>query len=335
MTAFYDKCVDYEQFDLCDRVGDNKGVGTDLTANQACCTCGGGTHDPTISSQCTDLSVSLVIPEVWTDSVGDTCTWYAEDPKTRCIDFANEQNTNFGLSVGEACCACVDVSVSVPDSMAPTCIDLPGWVTADDRTCSQMTKSDCQTRQFENFGFTPDQVCCKCGQGGSKNRKIPSGFTVRTMPYTAGLCSSDSSKFNICFKVGPNIHPKDVLFVGNAESIWSSVIIADIPELSYAQRSSYFNSVGNVLPKNAIDLIPLCRQFCGFDPGFAANATTDDLNICLGQADLGSSKLLAYAAPIFGDNFTRFGFVTLNANAIRGLREFSVLGDVILHEIGT
>ena len=69
------------------------------TANNACCTCGGGCKDQ--------------LDSTWHDSTGFDCSWYAENT-ARCSDrsadrFRNQEGltaNEAGLIANEACCAC-------------------------------------------------------------------------------------------------------------------------------------------------------------------------------------------------------------------------------------
>merc|ERR1712150_211071 len=87
-------CAFYATGTNCAEYGDgfaNNGV----TANDACCACGGGT---TPSYECTDTPG-------WHDSEGETfdCEWYAE--KQNCFHYGDQYSNN-GMTANQACCVC-------------------------------------------------------------------------------------------------------------------------------------------------------------------------------------------------------------------------------------
>lgn len=341
VDSFYDTCITFAQFGYCPDFGNDVGLDGNLTANEACCTCGGGTVVPfTTSSQCTDNPIIYDPPLLWTDSLGDNCAWYAEDAQTRCNEFANEQSG--GVSVIDSCCAC-----KIVDIIPSTCTDLQGWTTADSRSCSEMTRFDCQQgfpewngAPTENFGFTPTEACCKCG-GGSNNPSIPSTLKVPSVAYTAGLCSSDSSKFNMCIKVAPNVAPRDIIAIVTAESKWSSVIAADNPAFvlnNLTQRNETFLFEGvqseDFSDLNAFYSLP---QLCGYDPGFPITEVTDDVNVCIKQSANNGIPfgVVASELSIYADNFIRFSVVEINADTIRFARKRGlILEHIMIHEFG-
>ena len=66
-----------------------------LTANEACCECGGGTA--TLPPKCYDTSG-------WVDSYGDGCTWY-EAFANRCESWGTDVGAD-GQTANQACCVC-------------------------------------------------------------------------------------------------------------------------------------------------------------------------------------------------------------------------------------
>ncbi len=103
---------------LCESYGHGPKNHNGVIPNEACCTCGGGTHSIVESSnqdiideaiergthameteECQDV-------EGWHDSNGEkfNCDWYAED-SDRC-DIIGLFFENFGMTAQEACCAC-------------------------------------------------------------------------------------------------------------------------------------------------------------------------------------------------------------------------------------
>jgi hypothetical protein len=89
-----DGCAFYDSEFQCMAFGSSyRDAVYNLVANDVCCTCGGGA-----SSNCVDEAG-------WTDSDGDGCAWYAEDPLTRCSVFGSCCENN-GFTASEACCVC-------------------------------------------------------------------------------------------------------------------------------------------------------------------------------------------------------------------------------------
>ncbi|CAB9503179.1 ABC-type nitrate sulfonate bicarbonate transport [Seminavis robusta] len=88
-----DGCDFYEVEDVrCLSYGNIPGD-DNMTANDACCTCGGGTQ------QCTDV-------DGWEDIGGDGCSWYASDDRCEQFgDFASFAGID-GTTASEACCVC-------------------------------------------------------------------------------------------------------------------------------------------------------------------------------------------------------------------------------------
>lgn len=66
-----------------------------LTANEACCDCGGGTTTP---PRCNDTPG-------WVDSFGDSCRWYEGNSVDRCFIEGYVVGTD-GQTANEACCVC-------------------------------------------------------------------------------------------------------------------------------------------------------------------------------------------------------------------------------------
>lgn len=320
-------CQNYEQFNYCIPFGDSDAV-QNLTGNIACCTCGGGVVDP-VTSSCSDIPLTNDPPVPWMDVVGDNCSWYAERPQTRCIDFGNEVGSLFGLTANDACCACASVTPELS-----TCQDLDGWTTVDNRTCSDVTKLDCLVAT-ENYGVV--EACCKC-ELRAFNPTARTVLKMPTEPYTLGSCTSNSTRFNMCMKLSPQIAPQDLPLFSQAESTWSSIILQDSPEFSY--NLDIVNTTGFVFeafgaaPQNISGLNEFYETICGFDPGFPADSI-DDINLCVTQRFVNPS-ILGSAATVFGDNFARFGLLAMNANSIGSQRgnTSTVLLETIVHEIG-
>ncbi len=123
--GFYDyygtdyNCAWYAQATyLCENYGSGPKNHKGQTANEACCTCGGGTlsivesiEENSIDEAVEKGSYALQSDgcknaEGWHDSNGETfnCDWYAQD-SDRC-DIIGLFFENFGMTAQEACCAC-------------------------------------------------------------------------------------------------------------------------------------------------------------------------------------------------------------------------------------
>lgn len=326
-----DICLNYELFGLCIRFGDLDPV-QNLTGNIACCTCGGGTVDP-VTSECSDVPLVFDTPVPWIDIAGDNCSWYAERPQTRCIDFGGEVGATFNLNASDACCACASVT---PPFEPSTCQDLNGWTTVDNRTCSEVTKLECLI-STETYGISVVDACCKC-EGRADNPDAPVAFDPPTAPFTAGSCASNSSRFNMCVKISPKVGPQDLPLISLAESTWSSIILEDAPEFAYdfnaINTTGFAGTAPDLLPQNVSGVSAFYETICGFDPGFASDGTIDDINLCVDQAYV-HPDILGFAATLFGVNFARFGYLAVNANSLGRQRNVStVLIETIIHEVG-
>jgi hypothetical protein len=136
-NSFYDSegfdCIIYNTFPyVCGEFAEEN-ANAGVTANEACCACGGGTNEkrpssaPSISSSPSDSSKPSGNPSVsssptdsskpstcdtpgWVDSFGDGCDWYELYDLPGCPYFGNE-----GGEMGVAddnCCYCAGTGVS-------------------------------------------------------------------------------------------------------------------------------------------------------------------------------------------------------------------------------
>jgi len=166
-----------------------------MTANDACCACGGGFFEGCIDS-----------PVGWYDVDGPNfdCNWYAS--KDNC-EIYGDDHENEGMTANEACCVCgggdklmpttspiaiptpSPTAIPTPSPNGPsgsTCIDNPIdwydsggeffdciWYGSDASYCANWGDL------FENFNATANQACCVCGGGDERP----------TSPTTAPLSS--------------------------------------------------------------------------------------------------------------------------------------------------
>jgi hypothetical protein len=101
MDSDGDGCEVYDE-NICAIYGNDDNLRDDvygLVANDVCCICGGG-----ISSDCEDVSD-------WTDSGGDGCSWYEQNPMYRCSMYGSSFENN-GYTANEACCVCQDIATT-------------------------------------------------------------------------------------------------------------------------------------------------------------------------------------------------------------------------------
>lgn len=328
-------CQLYGQFGYCSPYGDDF-ANHNLTANQACCVCGGGVVDP-VASACSDIPVAFDNPVPWTDADSDDCSWYAERPLTRCVNFGNEVGRDgFSLSASEACCACQRVT---PPSEPSPCQDLLGWTTADNRTCREISKIDC-VLNTEAYGITALDACCKCGVRADNPDALTS-FNPPTESFTAGSCASNGTRFNMCVKISPKMAPRDLPLISLAASTWSSLILEDSPDFVYNSHEEVISTgfvnplLPTPLPRNISGLSDFYESVCEFDPGFPSD-TIDDINVCIDLFYHPNPHVIGGSGIVFGDNFARFSFQYLNPNAlvVRRSNSSMILRNYLLHEFG-
>ena len=118
-----DGCAWYEEEHNCEYFGDQFWSVDGLTANEACCACGGGLSsapavtlaDENETPGCSDS------PFDWFDEYGNGCDWYSLDDQN-CIEFGDFEGAD-GKTPNEACCVCggglnpnPNASVTAPES---------------------------------------------------------------------------------------------------------------------------------------------------------------------------------------------------------------------------
>lgn len=289
--------------------------------------------DP-VGSECSDIAIVFDTAVAWTDVDFDDCSWYAERPLERCINFGDEVGRDdFLLNASEACCACQRVT---PPSEPSTCQDLVGWTTVDNLTCREISKSDC-VLNTEAYGITALDACCKCG-ARADNPDALTSFDPPTEAFTAGSCASNSTRFNMCVKIHPKVAPQELPLISLAASTWSSLILEDSPDFVYNSDEELISAgfvlpgLFSPLPRNISGLSDFYESVCQFDPGFPSGSI-DDINACMDLFNHGNANVIGGVAVIFGDNFARFGYQFLNSNALRRHTNMT-LRDTILHDFG-
>jgi len=181
---------------------------TFTTAQQACCTCGGGDlHE----KYCQNV-VLRSTGEEWTDSDNFPCAWYEDEPDfyfgneynaydTRCYIFGS-QFVNAGYTAQTACCACGGgeyYNNKNGEELSSLCTDYDGFVDGDGNACTWYAHSDdndddpfglsgdgfsrCyqygHTRPNLNMNARADDACCVCGGG---YRVLPDPIMPSTIP---------------------------------------------------------------------------------------------------------------------------------------------------------
>ena len=191
--SFYN-CAWYAQGNNCAAYGDSY-ANNGITANMACCACGGGVPDgpPATAAPTVSPTLSPTPPPTcgdepnWHDSDGVTfnCEWYAQ--KTNCAVYGDNYENN-GKTANAACCVCggglgnpspsaaPTVTTTAEPSASPTaaatqCTDAPeGWYDIDGPyyDCEWYSiGSYCEFYGdgYANNGVTANMACCACGGG--------------------------------------------------------------------------------------------------------------------------------------------------------------------------
>ena len=183
--AYGDNCAWYAEGSRCHDYGNaNKNFGK--TANQACCSCGGGSLVESVAEDDMQLSDPVLSDNMcwdtpdWTDSVGDSCTWYEQGDN--CLYYGDEFATAKG-NANEACCACGGGSLSPPPDGdvvfdAPGCSSSPGgWMDSDGEDCYWYAQGDnCGLYGNDYAGVenkTASEACCACGGGSNPSNEPP------------------------------------------------------------------------------------------------------------------------------------------------------------------
>jgi hypothetical protein len=193
-----------------------------VTANQACCVCGGGkdTSNPSPVSTPTSSPVAIPLtssptstpvfctnfPSGWSDITGPNfdCEYYAQDDN--CAKFGDDFE-NIGATANQACCVCgggKDTSNPSPTSSPVFCTDSPpGWSdsTGPNYDCEYYAVNNNCAKfgdMYEVNGVTANQACCVCG--GGEDASNPSPVSTPTSspvanPTVEGLCQDNVEKF--------------------------------------------------------------------------------------------------------------------------------------------
>ena len=168
-SDIYGDGCDWYSETTCSIYGNGYAGASGLTANDACCVCGGGngdgsfpTESPTISSsptvQCFDTAN-------WVDSWGDGCSWYSSEEV--CETYGGDAYAGpSGQNAQQACCSCGGGNSGNEDSPQYTCSDFAGFEDAWGDTCSWYIGNEQFCQSFENSqGLTASDACCTCGGG--------------------------------------------------------------------------------------------------------------------------------------------------------------------------
>jgi hypothetical protein len=154
-----------------------------MVAQDACCTCGGGSSewkvfqneddDDTDDNNAVVCADKTAMGATWHDDGGEkyTCAWYAGSAQARC-DKYGAGHAFAGMTASQACCACDGGELLLPQCQDLTS-DVGAWHDAGGAAyaCSNYYAMDDGTRcdkyggKYENEGFTANQACCACGGG--------------------------------------------------------------------------------------------------------------------------------------------------------------------------
>lgn len=120
-----------------------------LTANEACCGCGGGFPEYNL---CNDFLTYFKEP--WEDVDGRNCTFYEETNSCYDEGFTRE---NDGMTAEDACCAC-------GGGVTGQCANVPGFATYDGFDCGWfMQTADDDGIYFDDPYYGYDDEDTRCG----------------------------------------------------------------------------------------------------------------------------------------------------------------------------
>jgi hypothetical protein len=167
-----------------------------VTANMACCACGGGstapptpgpTHavPPPTPSPTYEGGGCVDSPPGWYDIFGDNCDWYASSPEN--CDWYGQYANKVGVTAFMACCACGGGSTAPPTpgpthavpppTPSPTyedggCVDSPSdWYDNIGDNCDWYASFPYNCDWYGKFpnkdGVTANMACCACGGGST------------------------------------------------------------------------------------------------------------------------------------------------------------------------
>eukprot|EP00557_Chaetoceros_sp_GSL56_P013945 CAMPEP_0176484408 /NCGR_PEP_ID=MMETSP0200_2-20121128/4438_1 /TAXON_ID=947934 /ORGANISM="Chaetoceros sp., Strain GSL56" /LENGTH=518 /DNA_ID=CAMNT_0017880879 /DNA_START=71 /DNA_END=1627 /DNA_ORIENTATION=+ len=176
-----DKCAWYGvSAERCDAFGDTA-VGTSgLTPNEACCECGGGTTSP--PPKCNDTLG-------WTDSFGDSCTWY-EVFANLCDDYGTTVGTD-GQTANDACCVCGGGTTTCEDDSNFTFqlnngkTEKCGWLTKNPNNAPIRKSRYCGRTDVSNACRETCGICVNtCNDDPNFTFKLNNGKTRRCAWFT-------------------------------------------------------------------------------------------------------------------------------------------------------
>lgn len=170
-------CEWYVGDNVCDSMGDDF-ANDGITANMACCGCGGGnvaTVQPTAGPSTTDGPSECLDSSSWIfityNGATKTCSWVANKPGNRCGKVGTE-----GVVASEACPVACGACDSSTDGPGGECVDKPApdggeWHDSDgpEYNCAYYADDASACADYgDDFawgGMTANQACCACGGG--------------------------------------------------------------------------------------------------------------------------------------------------------------------------
>ncbi|KAL3927084.1 MAG: hypothetical protein SGBAC_013226 [Bacillariaceae sp.] len=241
VDEYKDDCSWYSEFDDpgCPIEGETAGGSgfEDVTASDACCTCGGGgarsptevpgpTTAPSIEAtfygpNCTDF-------QDWQDEYQDGCDWYMENDVGGCPTHGDvDGGAGFtGISASEACCYCgggsedgsVFTKPPTPSpstfTIDPNCQDMPGFADFCGDGCSwyeiedtpgcpewgELVGSVDSIMRQSSIEMEANEACCYCGGG-----TIIAGLPDPTLgPTTTSTVAPGPTQAPTAFVVNPS-----------------------------------------------------------------------------------------------------------------------------------
>jgi hypothetical protein len=205
IDAYGDDCSWYSAPNLCSEWGYVTGTGihSDLTANQACCDCNGGTltsepaPPPTTASPTVSMSPTSSCVDVpdFIDAYGDGCSFYSTPEVCSEWGYIPGSGIHSDLTVNQACCNCNWGTLN-PEP-APVCNDWSSWLDNYGDGCFSYNTAWCGvSEQYTNEeGVDANDACCVCGGGDIEDDPVdvPSGETCNDLPSWTDEYGDDCS----------------------------------------------------------------------------------------------------------------------------------------------
>ena len=167
-SDIYGDGCDWYSETSCSIYGNGYAGASGLTANDACCVCGGGNGDGSFPTESPTISSSPIVQcfdtANWVDSWGDGCSWY--NSQEVCLTYGGAYAGPSVQNAQQACCSCGGGNSGTEDSPQYTCSDFAGFEDAWGDTCSWYIGNEQFCESYENSqGLSASDACCTCGGG--------------------------------------------------------------------------------------------------------------------------------------------------------------------------